>query len=127
MVSYKLIYDGDCGICSWSALWVKAHDKKDIFEIVMSQEIDLEKLSNKLTDDVAQKTVILVNNCNHKIYIEASAVFQILRNLNGIYKLAGILLSNHFFSILFRPVYRLIAVNRAFISSKLGLTACKVK
>lgn len=126
MVKYYLLYDGDCGICSKSAELVHKFDKDKNFEILPYQFFDFAQYP-KLNENIAQTTVILIKKDLSKHLAESAAVFEIFSNLSGFYKVIGLILNNPVFIFLSNPIYRLIAKNRAKISTMLGLNACKVR
>ncbi|HRP01715.1 MAG TPA: DCC1-like thiol-disulfide oxidoreductase family protein [Candidatus Kapabacteria bacterium] len=126
MVKYYLLYDGDCGICSKCAEFVHNKDINATFEILPSQFFEF-KLYPGISQELGESTIIVINKENSSYYIEAEAVFRILINLRGIYHILGSLLNNRLLILLFTPIYRLIAINRAIISKLLGLNACKVR
>ncbi len=126
MVKYYLLYDGDCGICSKSAELVHKYDKNKYFEILPYQFFDFAQYP-KLNDNIAQTTVILIKKDLSKHLTEPAAVFEILSNLSGVYKIVGLILNNSVFVFISNPIYRLIAKNRAKISTMLGLNACKLR
>lgn len=126
MVKYYLLYDGDCGICSKSAELVHKYDKNKYFEIIPYQFFDFDQYP-KLNENIAQTTVILIRKDLSKHLAESAAVFEILANLSGVYKFLGQILNNPVFIFISNPIYRLIAKNRAKISTMLGLSACKVR
>jgi len=126
MVKYYLLYDGDCGICSKSAELVHKNDKLKVFEIMPYQFFDFAQYP-RLNEDIAQTTVILIKKDLSKHLAESAAVFEILYNLKGIYKILGLILNNPIFIFISNPIYRIIAKNRAKISTMLGLNACKVR
>lgn len=123
---FTILYDGECGICSASADWIVANDKKCLFNVIPFQNADFIGLPVGLTKDIAERSVILIDN-EAKIFFRASrAVFEISRNLFGIYRIIGILGGNSFFSALSDPFYYLIARYRRRISIWLGFNACSV-
>ncbi|MBE2189116.1 MAG: DUF393 domain-containing protein [Desulfobulbaceae bacterium] len=119
-----IFYDGDCGICSYSADWLSRRLDNREFEIIPFDENH--EVSKKLNLDIelASKTVILVKN--GVFFTESLAIFEIAKSLKFPYNISGIF-ANKFCSLLANPFYRLIAKNRAAISRKLRLQACKVR
>ncbi|MCO5250628.1 MAG: DUF393 domain-containing protein [Candidatus Kapabacteria bacterium] len=118
-----IFFDGDCGICSHSADWLSRRLDEHEFDILPFDENH--EVSKKLNLDVelASKTVILVKK--GVVFTESLAIFEIAKSLRFPYNIFGIF-ANKFCSLLANPIYRLIAKNRAMISRKLGLQACKV-
>jgi predicted DCC family thiol-disulfide oxidoreductase YuxK len=119
-----IFFDGDCGICSHSADWLSRRLDNQEFDIIPFDENH--EVSKKLNLDIelASKTVILVKK--GVIFTESLAIFEIAKSLSFPYNIFGIF-ANKFCSLLANPFYRLIANNRATISRKLGLQACKVR
>jgi len=126
MVKNILIYDADCGICTYLANWILKKDYKNLIKIIPFQTFDFKNYNLSINIELAQKTLIFISPINNKYFIQSRAIFEILKSLNGIYKLIGIILSNKLCSLIFDPFYKIIAKNRAFISQKLGLTTCKI-
>lgn len=126
MVKNILIYDADCGICTYLANWILKKDYKNLIEIVPFQTFDFEIYNFSINIELAQKTVIFINSSKNQYFIQSRAIFEILKSLDSLYKLIGIIFSNKLCSLIFDPFYQLIAKNRAFISQKLGLTTCKI-
>ncbi len=123
---FTILYDGECGICSASAKWIASKDKKAFFEIIPYQNANFNSLKNGLTKGLAEKSVILIDNTSKNFFKAARAVFEIAKNLSGIYKLIGMIGANSFISTIFNPIYYLIARQRRKISIFLGFNACSV-
>ncbi|MCX7735863.1 MAG: DUF393 domain-containing protein [Candidatus Kapabacteria bacterium] len=123
---FTILYDGECGICSASAKLIESKDKKSLFEIIPYQNVNFQNFSNGLSRDLAEKSVILIDNESNNYFIASRAVFEIAKNLGGIYKLIGIIGANSFISSILNPIYYLIARQRRQISICLGLNACSV-
>jgi len=120
-----IIYDGDCGICSYSADWLSKRLDPDLFIIIpFDEELEISKKFG-LNLELALKTVIFIES--DKFYTESRAVFEIANHLSYPYKFLGIFLANKFCEILFKPIYRLIARYRTSISRIFGLKACKIR
>lgn len=120
-----VLYDGDCGICSHSAVWLAQRLNLNFFEITPFDENSVISKKFDLNYDLASRTVILVKN--GVIYTESRAIFEIAKSLNRFYKFFGYLFANDVITAFANPIYRLIAKNRALISRKLGLQSCKVR
>ncbi len=124
MTNY-ILYDGDCGICSYSTEWLaKRLDSKCIMILPFDEELEIGKQLG-LNLELALKTVIFVKY--DRYYTESRAIFEIAKSLPLPYKITGIVFANKFFEIIFNPIYRLIAKHRASISKLLGLQTCKVR
>jgi predicted DCC family thiol-disulfide oxidoreductase YuxK len=117
-----VIFDGDCGICTWSAEWIEARDsQQQALAVEPYQTTDLERYD--LTPEQTSRSVYLALP-DGTTYKEARAVFETLKRLPGIYGVVGALLANPAAARLARPVYRWVARNRTTISQRLGMTAC---
>lgn len=125
MVNYILLFDGDCGICSFFADWVKKKDSSSKFDIIPYQSFSFD--NNTIDLKLAQRTVILLDNFNSKTMIESAAIFKILSELNGLCMYLGNVFNNKFLIKCSNPIYRLIAKNRLFLSKIMGLKACNIK
>lgn len=123
---FTILYDGECGICSASAKWIESKDKKSQFEIIPYQDINFQNYSNGPSRDLAEKSVILINNESKNYFTASRAVFEIAKNLGGIYRFIGMIGAKSIISTIFNPIYYLIARQRRRISICLGFNACSV-
>lgn len=121
-MKYIILFDGDCGICNKTQMWIRAKDRKNKFEIHPYQFYDYSKFG--LNENNVSNSVYVIKESEK--YNRSRAVFEILKELPGFYGIIGSILSNRLFEILCNPVYKIIAKNRAKISSMLGLNACKI-
>ena len=122
-----LLFDGDCGICTWSSEIVKQIDSKRRFIVEAYQRFDEAEL---------MRFGISYENCTRKL--------QVITRSGRVY--AGAIGVNYFLwqKLVFRPLvfliyalpllllfelvgYRLIAENRHRISAWFGLKACVLK
>lgn len=125
MTKNYILYDGDCGICSYSAEWLSKRLSSELFIIIpFDEELEICKRF-ELNLDMAFKTVIFVES--DKYYTESRAICEITKHLPLPFKITGMIFSNKFFEIILNPIYRLVAKNRASISKLFGLQACKVR
>jgi len=121
-----VLFDGDCGICTWSADWINARDReRNRLQVVPSQLADLQRVSPGLTPEMTSQSVYFISDTG-KGYKEARAVFEILKCLPGIWHFIGVVLANPVCAVLAWPLYRLVADNRQRISIRLGMMACAV-
>lgn len=120
------MYDGECGICSASALWIQSLDTESKFNIIPFQNANFVFFPEGLTIEKAKMSVILLDNNSNIYYIASRAVFEILKNLGGIFRLFGIVGSNSLVSTICNPFYKLIARHRRRISICLGFNACSI-
>lgn len=120
------LFDGDCGICTWSADFIRKIDRKQIFQIVPYQNFSESEL---------MKFGITVEHCNRKIQIisKVGKVYQGALGLNYfLWKffpwklLILIIYLVPLFLLLEIIAYRLIAKNRHYLSRWFGLTACRL-
>jgi predicted DCC family thiol-disulfide oxidoreductase YuxK len=121
-----IIYDGECGICSAIAEWIRSKDKKNQFGILPNQDFDFGQFENNLTINEVMKSVILIEKQNGKYYKASRAVFEIAKKLGGIFKVFGIIGANPFISFILDPIYYIIARNRRQLSLLLGYKACRL-
>lgn len=119
----NVLYDGDCGICSWSRTFAEARDVHQQLTFIPFQLADLDALSRGLTREQASRMAwaILPDGTRHG---GARAVFEVLKRLSGLWRVVGRLGANPIISAIFTPPYRLIAAQRHHISAKLGMNAC---
>lgn len=120
-----IVFDGDCGICSASAEFIRRNIKDSSIQIIPSFMFDFDK--HGLDPKQSEVTVIFYDDANRMVYYRVRAVGEISKNLKGISRLFAIFLANDLSAFLLNPFYNLIAHNRSFISRKLGLNACKIK
>ena len=105
----KILFDGDCKLCTWSTQIITDQDADSAFEFIPIQSERGEDLLNGLGDDFDQlDSVILIEGSGFQA--KSDAIFQITQQLPGGWSLLS------FLSIIPRPirdaVYDLIARNR---------------
>lgn len=125
MTKDLVIFDGDCGVCSYFAGWIERHDYKDNFDVKPYQMLDLEMIHPDISVESAEKTMFLITS-DKQVFTHARGVFEIAKRLTGIYGLLGGLIANAFFGAMFKPLYRLVASNRSRLSRLFGLNACAI-
>jgi predicted DCC family thiol-disulfide oxidoreductase YuxK len=125
MDHYTVLFDGDCGICSWSRDFAEKHDHAGRLHLVPFQLADLDALSRGLTREEASRMAWFILPDGTR-YGGARCVFEVLKRLDGLWPVPGWVGANPIFSTLATPFYWLIAHNRHRISARLGLTACAV-
>ncbi len=116
-----IIYDGDCGICQWSAEWLRRHDKAHRLHIVPFQTIDPAAIAPGLTRAECAQALQCIT-ADGRRFRAARAVFEALRVLPPPWQWLGTLCAP--FSPLFEPIYQIIARSRYRLSRLLGLNAC---
>jgi predicted DCC family thiol-disulfide oxidoreductase YuxK len=82
-----LLFDGVCNLCDASIQFVIKHDEKDIFRFVQLQSDLGQKIMKHigLSDTKIDSTVLY--EPGKAYYYKSDAVFKILKELNGIYRL----------------------------------------
>lgn len=118
-----LLYDGDCGICQWTADWLRKHDHAHRLRIVPFQTIDPAAIAPGLTREECAQAVQLIT-ADGRRFRAARAVFETLRLLPPPWQWLGTFCAP--FSPLFEPIYHLIARSRHRLSRLLGLNACQL-
>jgi predicted DCC family thiol-disulfide oxidoreductase YuxK len=121
-----LIFDGDCGICTYTAEFIEKRVDKNSLDIKPYQVLALKKIHNDLDEEMTSKSVYFYQNSNKQIYSKSKAIFLALKKMNGVYKVMGYLLDNPLFVFIFNPIYNIIARNRTRISKMYGLNACNI-
>ncbi len=124
MSGLVVVYDGDCGICDKLRQMAVKRDRNQRLHFMPFQMTDLNAISPGLTVDMTSRALYAVRQ-DGKRWHGAQAVFMTMRELPGIWHLMGAVGSLKPVSLIVEPFYRLVARNRAKISIRLGLTACK--
>ncbi len=122
-----LLFDGDCGICTWSSELAKRMDAKSQFTIEPYQ---------MFTESELLKFGISYENCSKKlqvltrrgrVYAGAFGVNYFLWQ-RPVFRLLIILIYALPLLLLFELIgYRVVAANRHRISAWVGLKACALK
>lgn len=120
-----VIFDSDCGICSFWAEFIEKNKKTNNFTTISAVLFDFKKYN--IDPKISEITVIYFDNEKNNLFIKIKAIGYILKNMKGFYQFLGFLLSNNIISFLLNPIYDLIANNRAYISSKFKLNKCNIK
>ena len=121
-----LIFDGDCGICTFFSEFVQKRSSANKLQIKPYQILNLSEIHQDLDELKTSQSLYLVTE-DKVLYNRSKGVFEVMKRMNGIYKLIGFILSNPIAVVLFNPIYKWIAKNRTKISSKLGLNACNIR
>ena len=122
-----LLFDGDCGICSFSADLARRIDKKTRFEIVPYQTVPEDELNRLGVDYGRCNRRIQLISAAGRVYSGAIALNYFLSKrfpwvlLVALIYAVPVLL---FFEVL---IYALVAKHRHTISRWFGLKACLVK
>lgn len=90
-MNYYVIYDGECGFCNKTIMFIAKNDKRNIFKFVSS----LSEFGKKLLEKYAIKgleksTIVLVEN-EKRIYTKSLAIRKILLKISS-YKMIGYLM-----------------------------------
>lgn len=120
-----LIFDGDCGICTYLSEYAQKHSNPDKLEVKPFQILDLINLHPELNEDKTSKSVYLLTESGD-LYNRSKAVFETMKIMNNYLKPIGYILSNPVIVFLTNPIYNWIAKNRTKISVRFGLNACNI-
>ena len=105
-----ILFDGVCNLCSSAVQFIIEHDKKDIFRFVSLQSDLGQEITTYLGISSANLDSIILYQPGYAYYYKSQAVFEIAKELGGIYSISTI------FSILpssiTDSVYDYIAKNR---------------
>ena len=105
-----ILFDGVCNLCSSAVQFIIENDKKDIFRFVSLQSDLGQEITTYLGISSADLDSIILYQPGYAYYYKSQAVFEIAKELGGIYSISTI------FSILpssiTDSVYDYIAKNR---------------
>ena len=108
-----LIYDGDCGFCNKTIMFVARNDKNNSFKFISSlSEFGTKLLLKYKIKGLEKATIILVEN-ESEVYIKSTAIRKVLLKIPS-YKIFGYLMFL-FPKKLSDYVYDLISKNRKLI------------
>ncbi len=124
-MSDLLIFDGDCGICTYSSELVLRNSINSILEVKPFQILNLSELHPDLNEDKTSKSLYLLTN-DGKMYNRSKGVFETMKRMKGYYKPLGYILSNPIIVFLANPIYDWVSRNRTKISVRFGLNACNI-
>lgn len=108
-----VLWDGECGLCTITQRFLRNKDVHSNLRFEKLQKIKFSASKNKSFD-----TLVYLSN-DGRNYIEARAVFEILRGLPGFWGAVGEVLSNSIINSISSPFYRFIARYRFVISNLL--------
>ena len=118
MKSYFL-YDGKCGICSWSVSILLRISKPNSFYVSSLHSAFAEKLLDNFVEFNFSKDEGSVYISGNRIYYKSTAVLKVLADCEAPYAWAKYFL---LIPVILRDfVYQIIAKNRSRISKKLNL------
>lgn len=87
-IKYLIIYDGDCGFCNKTVMFIAKNDKNNNFKFISSfSEFGLNLLLKHNIKGLEKTTIILIENEN-KIYLKSRGIRKIMLRL-PFYKLFG--------------------------------------
>ena len=118
-----VIYDGMCGVCQMAMDYFKKKDHGAKLEIIAYQLGDLPSISPRLTEQMADKAICFVRK-DGTLFVGARGVYEMLRQLSGIWGIFGAAMTFRPLSILSNPFYRAFASNRHYVSRLVGLREC---
>ena len=105
-----ILFDGVCNLCSSAVQFIIENDKKDIFRFVSLQSDLGQEITTYLGISSANLDSIILYQPGYAYYYKSQAVFEIAKELGGIYSISTI------FSVLPSSitdyVYDYIAKNR---------------
>ncbi len=82
-----ILFDGVCNLCNSFVQFVIKHDKKDVFRFVALQsEIGQEIIKNIGLQNQNIDSVVLYEP-NSNFYLKSNAALEIVKNLDGVFKL----------------------------------------
>jgi len=106
--SGTLIYDGDCGFCTSTAMWAK-NRLSDDYRVVAWQALNIELFGLTEADVTRSAWWVEPDGCLHQ---EHHCIAKALRAMHGPWPLLASMLTLAPISPLARYTYRLIARNR---------------
>jgi predicted DCC family thiol-disulfide oxidoreductase YuxK len=115
-----VVFDADCGVCQASVGWLKARDRRGIFQFVGN---DADPLPAGVSLEETEHTVVVLDGARK--FVRGGAVSRLLRELRG-WSMAGQLLRVPGIAQVANFGYGQFAKRRHKVSAALGLTACKV-
>jgi predicted DCC family thiol-disulfide oxidoreductase YuxK len=122
-----LLFDGDCGICTWSSDVIKEMDREKRFIVLpyqMFSESDL--VSYGINYERCDRALQVITQ-KGRVYAGALGVNYFLWRKFPWTLLVALIYAVPVLFLLELIVYRLIANNRARISAWLGMEACLLK
>lgn len=122
-----LLFDGDCGICSWSAQWVQAIDRRKLFVVQPYQsfpETELQPLGITYAQCAKKMQVI---SRRGKVYRGAFGVNYFLWQYWPWKMLVALIYAVPIVLVAELIVYAIVASQRHRLSQWLGLQACALK
>ena len=81
-MSDLLIFDGDCGICTYSSELVQRHSVNSLLEVKPFQILNLSELHPDLNEDRTSKSLYLLTR-EGKLYNRSKGVFETMKRMKG--------------------------------------------
>lgn len=85
-----ILFDGVCNLCSSAVQFIIEHDKKDIFRFVSLQSELGQEITTYLGISSANLDSIILYQPGYAYYYKSQAVFEIAKELGGIYSISTI-------------------------------------
>jgi len=108
MMKRIILFDGVCNFCNWNVQFIIHHDPKAFFLFAPLQSDAGQRLQQKHHISLEEDSIVLFENGQY--YTHSTAIFKIVRRLNGLYPILYVLI------IIPKPIrdylYRFIARNR---------------
>ena len=93
-----ILFDGVCNLCDSAVQFIIKHDKKDVFRFISLQSDLGKEITNYLGINSRNLDSIILYQPGYAYYHKSQAVFEIAKDLGGIYSFSTI------FSILPRSI-----------------------
>ena len=113
-----LIYDGDCHICSSMAEKARARVLNERIRFMRSQDYDNTGDDKRVDPEALNKSVVYIND--GIVYTGTDAVIGIVRQMPGLWKVIGFVISLPVVKQVFGLGYRLFARHRHSISGMIS-------
>ena len=85
-----ILFDGVCNLCDSAVQFIIKHDKKDIFRFISLQSDLGKEITNYLGINRTNLDSIILYQPGYAYYHKSQAVFEIAKDLGGIYSLSTI-------------------------------------
>ncbi len=119
-----IIYDGDCGICSFLANFLSLRIPKDIELTPIISKYITDTYGSQL-HQISNRSIIFIDN--GYIYIKMPAICKILDKMSPIYKILSFFFCRKLLIPFFNKLYDFIARHRHQLSKLFGKPECKIK
>ena len=112
----KVIYDGECSVCASLKNFAEDKDTQARIMFVPYQADNIGEVAPGLTAEETRQALYTISQQGKRTR-GARAVFEVMKNLPGIWGIAGRLLSIAPFVWFAEPVYRIFAKHRNKLSN----------